>query len=69
MLFNRITEKILNIVTRADKSVGNTANLQGGAGPSNIANGSTNISTTLGTNFGNTPGTRTYIIQGYSQNA
>lgn len=25
-------EKILNIVTRADKSVGNTANLQGGAG-------------------------------------
>lgn len=38
-------------------------NLQGGAGPSNIVNGSTNISTTLGTNFGTMPGTRTYIIQ------
>ncbi|MBP8157132.1 MAG: choice-of-anchor D domain-containing protein, partial [Flavobacterium sp.] len=38
-------------------------NLQGGAGPTNINNGSTTISTTLGTNFGTSASTRTFVIQ------
>ena len=38
-------------------------NVQGGAGPTNISNGSTTISTTLGTNFGSSASTRTFVIQ------
>ncbi len=48
-------EKILNIVTRRDKSVGNTANLQGGAGNNNRYQGSVfatrlNANQTIGVN-------------------
>ena len=38
-------------------------NVQGGAGPSNITNGSTTISNTLGTNFGSASATRTFVVQ------
>lgn len=38
-------------------------NVQGGAGPSNIVNGSTTISTPLGTSFGSSATTRTFVIQ------
>ena len=48
-------EKILNIVTRADKSVGNTANLTGGAGNNERYEGSVfatriNANQTIGVN-------------------